>query len=121
VLGADQVILGPGSLYTSVLAALCVPEIRAAVRATSGRVVQVGNMLPEVPETEGLDGTDHLMAVLDHKVRVDAFLYEQGGTLRVDPGAISARGVQPVAGDLVVPGVVTHDPAKLANVLRSLL
>lgn len=121
VRGADQVILGPGSLYTSVVAALCVSGIRDAVQETPGRVVQVANRLPEVPETQGLDGTDHLMAVLDHKVRVDAFLYEQGGELAVDCDAVCARGVQPVAADLVVPGVVTHDPAKLASILRTLL
>lgn len=121
VLGADQVILGPGSLYTSVLAALCVPGIRAAVEQTPARVVQVANLLAELPETEGLDGTDHLTALLDHGVRVDTFLYEETGSLAVDRCALSARGVRPVAADVVRPGVVTHDPAKLANALLALL
>ncbi len=121
ILGADQVLLGPGSLYTSVLAALCVPGILRAVESTPGRVVQVGNLLTEVPESEGLDGTDHLMALLDHKVRVDTFLYDRAGVLCVDRGAVSSRGVVPVAADLVATGLVTHDPAKLANALRSLL
>jgi len=121
ILEADQVILGPGSLYTSVLAALCVPGIMAAVRATPGRVVQVANMLSEVPETEGLDGTDHLRALLDHNARVDVFLYERSGTLGVDCEAVSAVGVRPVAGDLVVPGSIAYDHAKLANALRTLL
>jgi sugar (pentulose or hexulose) kinase len=45
---------------------LVVPDIRRAVATTRAQVVQVGNLAPQVPETEGLDGVDHLRAVLEH-------------------------------------------------------
>ena len=57
------------------LAVLCVPEIRAAVAGTPGRVVHVANLAAD-DETAGLDGTDQLRALLDHGVRVDMFLYD---------------------------------------------
>ena len=40
---------------------------------------------PQMPETDGLDGIDHLRAVLDHGARVDAFLSAEDGTLAVRP------------------------------------
>ena len=58
---ADQIVLAPGSLYTSLLAgARASPRSAAAVAAAPGRVVQVANLRPQMPETAGLDGTDHL-------------------------------------------------------------
>ncbi len=81
---ADQVILAPGSLFTSLAPVLCVPAIREALAATRGRIVHVCNLQPQVPETLGLDATDHLRAVLDHGARVDAFLYHLGGELAAD-------------------------------------
>ena len=65
IAGATQVVLAPGSLYTSVLAVLCVPEIRAAVAKSAARVVHVANLRADT-ETFGLDGTDQLKVLLDH-------------------------------------------------------
>ena len=53
ILGADQVVLGPGSLFTSVLAAAVVPDVAAALAATTAQRVFVANLRPQVPETEG--------------------------------------------------------------------
>jgi len=116
---ADQVVLAPGSLYTSLVPVLCVREIAAAVRAARGRVVQVCNLRPEVPETQGLDGTDHLQVVLDHGARVDAFVFQAAGALPVDETEVKGRGVEPIAADVARTGG-GHDPALLAKVLNSL-
>jgi uncharacterized cofD-like protein len=53
ILEADQVVLGPGSLFTSVLAAAIVPAVRSALQATSAQRVYVANLTPQVPETKG--------------------------------------------------------------------
>ena len=90
---ADQIVLAPGSLYTSLLPVLCVPELRDALGAAPGGVVQVCNLGPQVPETNGLDAADHLRAVLEHGGRVDRFLYQRRGR---DPGG--RRGSDPGAG-----------------------
>jgi uncharacterized cofD-like protein len=118
---ADQVILAPGSLFTSLAPVLCVPAIREALAATRGRIVHVCNLQPQVPETLGLDATDHLRAVLDHGARVDAFLYQLGGDLDADEIAVRALGVEPVAADMAGPGGHVHDPVALAKALEGLL
>lgn len=118
---ADQILVGPGSLYTSLLAVLVVPEIRLALALARGRIVQIGNLRTESPETEGLDGTDHALALLEHRVRVDTFLYEAGGPLAVNDAYLYEHGVMPVGADLTRPGSAEHDPAKLAIALRDLL
>jgi uncharacterized cofD-like protein len=118
---ARQVLLAPGSLYTSVIAACSVREVRAAIGATAARVVQVANLRAERPETEGLDGTDHLRAVLDHGVRVDVFLYDPECGLPVDPAAVRDLGVEPVAARVASADGVQHDPGQLADAVCALL
>jgi len=117
---ATQVVLAPGSLYTSVLAVLCVPEIRAAVANTSGRVVHVANLRADT-ETLGLDGTDQLQVLLDHDVRVDVLLHDPRFGLAVSDNDIKTLGVVPVAADIAATGCCAHDPEKLAAALAALL
>jgi uncharacterized cofD-like protein len=119
--GADQIVLAPGSLYTSLLPVLCVRGIRDALRASTAPIVQVCNLAPQLPETEGLDATDHLRAVCAHGTNVDSFVYEAGGRLESDEAAIEALGVRSVAADVSGRAAWAHDPAKLARVLRALL
>jgi uncharacterized cofD-like protein len=121
IAGADQVVLAPGSLYTSLLPVLVVPGLRDAVAATAGQVVQVCNLRPQPPETTGLDAADHLRAVLDHGGRVDTFLYERDGALPVDEDRIRGWGVRPVGARLSGRSGLVHDPARLASALADLL
>jgi uncharacterized cofD-like protein len=117
---ADQIVLAPGSLYTSIVAVLGVPEIRAAIAGASGRVVQIANLAME-NESAGHDGTDHLAAVHDHGGRVDQFLYDPDHGLAVDPAAIVALGAEPVAAPIAAPDGVGHDVQQLAKALSALL
>lgn len=118
---ADQVVLAPGSLYTSLLPVLCVDGLRRAIALTPGRVVQVANLRPQPPETAGLDATDHLRAVRAHGVRVDVYLFDDRGPLGADEEQIRAWGVEPVAAHVATDRGYTHDPRRLANVLQALL
>ncbi|HEY5173007.1 MAG TPA: gluconeogenesis factor YvcK family protein [Acidimicrobiia bacterium] len=117
---ADQIVLAPGSLYTSIVAVLCVPEIRAAIGRAPGRVVQIANLETE-NETAGHDGTDHLAAVRDQGGRVDQFLYDPDNGLAVDSEAVSALGVEPVAVSIAGAAGSGHDPQQLAKALAALL
>lgn len=117
---ADQIVLAPGSLYTSILAVLGVPEIRAAIDKAGARVVQIANLAME-NETTGHDGTDHLQAVRDHDGRVDQFVYDPNHGLPVDPEAVRALGAEPVAAPIAGPGGNGHDPQQLAKALSALL
>jgi uncharacterized cofD-like protein len=121
IAGADQVVFAPGSLYTSLLPVLCVAGLRRAVESTPARVVQVANLRPQLPETAGLDGTDHLRAVLDHGARVDTYLYAEDGILAVSTEAVRSLGVEPVGARVARPHDRAHDPRRLAKALHSLL
>jgi uncharacterized cofD-like protein len=74
---ADQIVIGPGSLYTSVLAACVVPAIRDAIEAAGKRGVQrvyVSNLREQRPETTGYDVAAHLAALRLHGISVDLAL-----------------------------------------------
>jgi uncharacterized cofD-like protein len=115
---ADQVVIGPGSLFTSVLATCVAPGIRAALEARAGGRVLVANLQPQVPETAGFSSADLLRAVTAHGVAVDVMVVDVmvvGDDLPAPYGATRV-----VTAPLAGPGRVAHDPALLAAVLGRL-
>lgn len=68
---ADLVVLGPGSLYTSVIPNLLVPGIAEAVRNRRGLLVWVANLMTQAHETTGLSLEQHLQAITDHAPGVE--------------------------------------------------
>ncbi len=63
---ADLVVVGPGSLFTSILPNFLVEGIADALRATRGLVIYVGNVANQRGETAGMDAADHLDALERH-------------------------------------------------------
>ena len=63
---ADLIVLGPGSLYTSVIPHLLVPEILAALTARRAPLIWVANVDEQEGETEGMDLDAHLAALEAH-------------------------------------------------------
>lgn len=118
---AHQVVLAPGSLFTSLLPTLCVPAVRQALIATEAPIVQVANLHATEPETKGLTAIDHLQAVLEAGVPVAHFVVATTSRLPVDDAAIAGLGTDLVRADIARPDVMAHAPAKLAPVLASLL
>ena len=111
IASADQLVIGPGSLYTSVLAALCVPGIRAAVADSSATKVYVCNLRPQLPETAGYTVADHVDALARHGVRPDVVLYDAA---RIERGTLAFPAVAGSLTDGVGDG---HDPERLAAAL----
>jgi uncharacterized cofD-like protein len=112
---ADQVVIGPGSLFTSVLAAAAVPRIASAICKSRAQKVYVANLRPQPAETMGYDVAAHVRALESHGVQVDMVLADTATIL---------------LGDLKVPVVETalakqnglaHDPARLAVALAGLV
>jgi len=66
VLSADLIVIGPGSLYTSILPNLLVKDITSAIRASQALKIFVCNVATQVGETEGFSCGDHLRVVEDH-------------------------------------------------------
>ena len=134
---ADLVLLGPGSLFTSVLPHLAVGEIAAAVRDAQGLRVYVCNIMTQPGETDGMDAAAHLDRVLEmapggvdvvvvHAGALDAGSVAHYGAqgqqpVVVDVGALASRGVRVVTADIAESDrVVRHEPERLADVLMPL-
>ncbi len=66
VLGADMIVIGPGSLYTSILPNLLVPDLAEAIRASRAFKVYVCNVAAQPGETDGYDCGQHLAALESH-------------------------------------------------------
>jgi uncharacterized cofD-like protein len=116
ILAADQVVIGPGSLFTSVLAAVAVGGIAEAVAATKAQVVYVCNLRGEVCETEGYDVADHVAALARHNVQVDVVLCDSIRGMGIGMTEATVHEV-PLTGE----NTLVHSPAKLAQALSGLL
>ncbi len=137
VLAADLVVLGPGSLYSSVLASLLARGMREALRATTATRVLVVNLFTQPGETDGFSAADHARALRRHLGDVvdvalvhrgplpaaiaRAYADEGAAPVVLDRAALEALGVVPVVVDLLAPGEVgRHDPQKLARALLAI-
>jgi len=66
ILSADLIVVGPGSLYTSILPNLLVKDITAAIRASQALKIFVCNVAAQEGETDGFSCGDHLTVIEDH-------------------------------------------------------
>ena len=116
ILAADQIVIGPGSLFTSVLAAAAVEGIAEAVSRSRGQRVYVCNLRPQQPETAGFDVAAHLDALSRHNVSVDVVLCDTSQGMALGDIGISALDIPLTGGNALV-----HSPIRLAHALASLL
>ncbi|MDQ2678381.1 MAG: uridine diphosphate-N-acetylglucosamine-binding protein YvcK [Actinomycetota bacterium] len=112
---ADQIVLGPGSLFTSVLAAAAADGITEAIAESPGALVYVCNLRPQLPETSGYDVAAHVSALERHGLRPDVVLYDPDA---IDVGDVLAHAVSV---PLARPSGLAHDPDLLGKALESLL
>ncbi|MEO7837315.1 MAG: uridine diphosphate-N-acetylglucosamine-binding protein YvcK [Acidimicrobiales bacterium] len=117
IAAADQVVLGPGSLYTSVLAVTAVPGIASALADTPARKVYVCNLRPQEPETAGYDVAAHMKALLAHGVKVDTVLFDPA---QMVIGALPL-GLATCSRSLARPDGAGHDFCQLAEALSGLV
>jgi uncharacterized cofD-like protein len=116
ILTADQIVIGPGSLFTSVLAAAAVGEIAEAVSRSRAQRVYVCNLRPQQPETAGFDVAAHVDALNRHNVEVDVVIYDSSQGMPLGDLGISALDFHLTEGNALV-----HSPVRLAHALASLL
>lgn len=92
---ADLIVLGPGSLYTSVIPHLLVPEILAALHARRAPLVWVANVDEQEGETEGMDLDAHLAALEAHGASglIDGILATSASARRA--GAVGGVPIAP--------------------------
>lgn len=126
VLAADVVVLGPGSLFTSMLPHLLVPELHEALVAAKAQRVLILNLAPQPGETSGFSPEAHLevLAKQAPELRFDVVLADPGRVLDSRgligaADALGARVVLAAVADQQDPA--RHDPSKLAVALAGLL
>ena len=125
ICAADLVVLGPGSLFTSLIATLLVPGIRDALHSLEVPRVLVANTRIQKGETSGLDMSAHVEAVLAHVGHdcLDAVIVQSpvlaGDGVPYDRDAVKALGMSVIEADVAAPSG-NHDPQRLAGVLSTL-
>ncbi len=140
---ADLIVLGPGSLYTSVIPNLLVEGVSDAIRRSAVPKVLIGNIMTQGGETEGYTLADHAQAILDHggpglitqvlandrpvpEHLLSRYLAEGAAPMVVDRERLEAMGIQVTARPLISDGgeqgsaYARHCPSLLARELMDL-
>lgn len=133
---ADAIVLGPGSLYTSIVPNLLVANVARAIRESRGLKVFVCNLMTEQGETDNLSAADHLrelerylgrnvvdVCVLNSRAIPPGLVrgYSERGSRAVEwnRDEIARKGVLPLVADLLAQEelVIRHDPIKLGKLV----
>lgn len=137
---AELIVLGPGSLYTSVIPNLLVEGIAGAIRQSDALKVYVCNIMTQDGETEGYTASEHLAALLKHgggpglvdvclcndePVReelLERYLAENAVPIAVDAENIRTLGAEPVCRPLAsdTQNYARHSYTKLANAIMDI-
>lgn len=136
---ADAIVLGPGSLYTSIMPNLCVPDIVQAVRTSKAPKIYICNVMTQPGETDDYTVSDHIRAinrqaggkVIDFVIAnngdvdpavLQRYVAHGSYPVMIDKKEVSQTGATLVLSDLInKENSATHDTKKLANVLFDLI
>ena len=137
---ADLIIFSPGSLYTSILAHLIVPDIRDALERTSAPIMYISNLVTQPGETDGYSVGDHIQVLNRHlderKIDIvvanngrvdqsvaDVYKTENKTIVELDRDKVSSMGAKVIADDLVTieKGSIRHNELKTAYIIFSCL
>ncbi|MBB6453579.1 putative cofD-like protein [Salirhabdus euzebyi] len=140
ILKADLIVIAPGSLYTSILPNVIVPEIGEALQNSKGKVVYVCNVMTQYGETQGYTAADHVKTIHDHvgkniinaivvhNAKIEQFvrkLYEEENSTPViyDTERLLGLGLEIIEADIIDHSKTTlrHNTNKVAKLLYSLL
>ena len=129
---ADLILIGPGSLYTSVLPNLLIKPITETIRRAKALRVYVCNVMTQPGETDGYSAEEHLSAIIEHAGLIvdvmvlngrkpsehilEAYQAEKQFPVQFDIARIRDLGVTPFFGDIISEGnFLRHDSAALAE------
>ncbi len=137
--GAEVVVLGPGSLYTSIIPNLLVPGIGDALRAKKSLKIYICNIMTQPGETDGFKVSDHIRAIFDHAGSgiidvviannklpdarlIKKYAGEGAYPVEIDRKEIHRLGVKLVEGELFRDGdYIRHEPELLAKMIIKLI
>lgn len=133
---ADLIVISPGSLYTSIMPNLIVPQVKEAIASSKAKVVYVCNAMTQEGETTNYTASDHVKAIHDHigESCIDAIvvhnekipdeiqaLYksENATPVTFDEKRLNDLGLHVIAGNILAEsnGSLRHDNEKIASLL----
>ncbi|GAA0446436.1 gluconeogenesis morphogenetic factor [Lentibacillus halophilus] len=140
VRNADLVVVAPGSLYTSILPNMIIPQMIGALKHAKGNVVYICNVMTQAGETTGYTAADHVEAIRHHigescidtivvhnepisqRVR-NVYAEENASPVVYDTDRLVDMGLEIIEGDIINPSKTTlrHDTEKVANLLYSII
>ncbi len=136
---AELIVLGPGSLYTSIIPNLLIKEITDVIVASNAIKVYVCNIMTQPGETDSFRASDHIKTLVAHShPRVFDYCvlniadipnaiskkYAEEDSYRVtnDTRTIEQMGYRVIEDDVAITdGVIRHDPLKLAKIIFGLV
>jgi len=136
---ANMVVMGPGSLFTSIVPNLLVPGVAEHINNSDAKVVYICNVMTQPGETDGFNAADHVNAILEKTPlqRIDIVVvnsrrasrslmerYEAKGQFWVAPTVkkIEDLGIRVVAADMLLQAdLLRHNPTLLAAILVGLV
>lgn len=135
---ADAIVLGPGSLYTSIIPNLMVTGLSDEIARSGAVKMYVCNIMTQPGETDGYNASAHVKAILSHAGKIVDFIlvnrgdiprvlrdrYSKEGAIpvTVDVKEIETMGLKAVLEPLLAPGdVVRHDHDRLARLILKLV
>ncbi|MBS3810411.1 MAG: YvcK family protein [Halanaerobiales bacterium] len=135
LLQADYIVVGPGSLYTSLIPNLLIQGMVDAIKISDAKKIFITNVMTQPGETTGYSAADHLQAVYDHigEQIFDYIIVNQNGSSQRILNKYAKEGAYPVENDTsrlkdfkinIVEGkllktgdLIRHDPQKLADII----
>jgi uncharacterized cofD-like protein len=147
ILNADLIVLGPGDLYTSVLANCVVDGVADAIRHSTAKVVYVSNLMTKAGQTSGMGIAEHVAEITKYLDRAPDYVlvnteqlpaelleryaedgefpvrfnYEGGASKIVPADMLAGEIVQTASGDTLKRSLIRHDPRKLARKIMDIL
>jgi uncharacterized cofD-like protein len=137
---ADLIVIGPGSLYTSILPNLLVPKLGQEVCKAQGKKVYICNLMTQAGETHDFTASDHVQAIYDHMDdgAIDTILVnkenipedvqlryheELAKPVIYDIGRLEELGLEVIQEEIVCDDddVIRHDAKKVAEILFKII
>ena len=133
---ADAIILGPGSLYTSIMPNLLVDGVSKTLRNSKAIKIYICNVLTQPGETDGYTASQHAKAILDHtgqgaidyvlvnSTPIPAEMWQGTGStpVEIDEDKVNAMGMGLIKADLMsATEVGRHDPDKLCAAVMKII
>lgn len=139
ITNADAIVLGPGSLYSSIIPNLLVDGVSPAIAGSQAVKIYVSNIMTEQGETDGFSALDHLRVIMEHvekpiidyviintgtidELRLKRYQEEKAVPVVDSYQHIMAMGIKVYAEDLVSDAEVAwHDSDKLAKSIMDII